>query len=498
MKKEIRLIHRLFPIIALILLIVIGVIIMPQLTSTTTEFTNANGDIETITEPGQSIPLEIIFVIATIISVANLFYLKFSWDEILDSIVKKITQLVPAMLILFSIGILIGGWVYSGTIPVLIYYGVEIINPQYMYLVAFLVTAVFSIFTGTSWGSIGTIGVVLIGIGAAIDANLAITAAAIVGGAYFGDKLSPLSDSTNIAALAANVPLMEHIRSMMNTTVPSFIISAILYWIIGMNMQLNAADSEVKNSISDLKEGIASIYNFDGIFQIILLSIPILIVLYGSLKKKPTVPILITSAFIAGIIGMIVNGFSFMQMFTSLNTGFDTKTFFPDIQVSNSVTELLDRGGIYSMKEAVTIAISVFIYVGTLNRINAINGVIDYVLFWVKNKPQVIIASLFSTGLTNAMSSNQMATSYIIAEAFGPKYDELGVPRKVLSRSIEDYGTMLESLLPWTATGIYVFATLGVSPTEYWYFQFLSLIGFVIAIILALTGIGNFYKEKEQ
>lgn len=109
MKKEIRLIHRLFPIIALILLIVIGVIIMPQLTSTTTEFTNANGDIETITEPGQSIPLEIIFVIATIISVANLFYLKFSWDEILDSIVKKITQLVPAMLILFSIGILIGG-----------------------------------------------------------------------------------------------------------------------------------------------------------------------------------------------------------------------------------------------------------------------------------------------------------------------------------------------------------------------------------------------------
>lgn len=367
-----------------------------------------------------------------------------------------------------------------------------------MYLVAFLVTAVFSIFTGTSWGSIGTIGVVLIGIGAAIDANLAITAAAIVGGAYFGDKLSPLSDSTNIAALAANVPLMEHIRSMMNTTVPSFIISAILYWIIGMNMQLNAADSEVKNSISDLKEGIASIYNFDGIFQIILLSIPILIVLYGSLTKKPTVPILITSAFIAGIIGMIVNGFSFMQMFTSLNTGFDTKTFFPDIQVSNSVTELLDRGGIYSMKEAVTIAISVFIYVGTLNRINAINGVIDYVLFWVKNKPQVIIASLFSTGLTNAMSSNQMATSYIIAEAFGPKYDELGVPRKVLSRSIEDYGTMLESLLPWTATGIYVFATLGVSPTEYWYFQFLSLIGFVIAIILALTGIGNFYKEKEQ
>src|SRR5699024_12160589 len=125
----------------------------------------------------------------------------------------------------------------------------------------------------------------------------------------------------------------------------------------------------------------------------------------GSLKKKPTVHILITSACIAGIIGMIVNGFSFMQMFISNNTGFDTKTFFLDIQVSNSVTELLDRGAIYSMKEAVTIAISVFIYVGTLNRINAINGVIDYVLFWVKNNPQVIIASLRSEEQTSELQS---------------------------------------------------------------------------------------------
>src|SRR5699024_5837757 len=448
MEKNVKLIHRLVPIIALFFLIVIGVIIIPQVTSTTTEFTDARGNVKTITEPGQSMPLEIIFVLATIISVINLYFLKFTWEEIMENIIEKMKQLIPAMIILFSIGILIGGWVYSGTIPLLIYYGVDIINPQYMYLVAFLVTSVFSVFTGTSWSSIGTIGVVLIGIGSAIDSNLAITAAAIVGGAYFGDKLSPLSDTTNIAALATNVPLMAHIRSMMNTTVPSFIISAILYWIIGLNVNLNVDSSDVKNSVSELKEGISTIYNFDGLFQILMLIIPILIVLYGSLTQKPTVPVLITSAFIAGFIGMAVNGFSFMQMFTSLNTGFDTKTFFPNVKVSENVTELLDRGGIYSMKEAVTIAITVFIYVGTLNRINAINGVIDYILFWVKNKPQVIIASLFSTGLTNAMSSNQMATSYIIAEAFGPKYDELGVPRKVLSRSIEDYGTMLESLLP--------------------------------------------------
>lgn len=495
-KKNVTLVRSLIPIVGLMLLIIFGVIVMPQVLSKTIEVTDAYGQIKMIKEQGPSMSLELVFILASVISVINLFTMGYSWEEIQQFIVKKVTQLIPAAMILFAIGIIIGSWVFSGTIPMLVYFGVELISPNFIYLVAFLVPSIFSILTGTSWGSAGTIGVVIMGIAGVIGANLPIVAAAVIGGAYFGDKLSPLSDTTNIAALSVNIPLMDHVRSMLNTTLPAYILASITYFIIGLKVGIKQETGQL-NNITELKVALSQLFQFDNIFQIVLIIIPIIIVLFGSIKKKPVVPTLILSSIIAAFIGVFVQGFTMSNMFTALYSGFDASSFFTNTEVNESIESIVNRGGLNSMTGPVVISIMVFIFVGTLDCIKAIPFLVNKALAKINTRSQTIISSQIVSGVTNGLTSNQYATSYIVAEAFKTKYDQLKIPRKVLSRSIEDFGTMLESLLPWTTTGIYMFSVLGISPMEYWKFQFLSLYGFAIAILLAITGIGCFYKEKQ-
>jgi NhaC family Na+:H+ antiporter len=208
--QKTSLLQALFPVLGLVIVLAYGLIIRPHV-----QHLNA-------------FPLEIVFLTAAVIAISQLAWLGFSWQEVQDSIVRKLAKAFPTILILFTIGMIIGSWIVSGTIPMMIYYGIKIINPGYIYVISFLVASVFSTCTGTSWGSIGTVGLVLIGVAATIDANLAITAGAIIGGAFFGDKMSPLSDTTNVAALAAEVPLWDHIQSMMYTTMPSAFLTTIL------------------------------------------------------------------------------------------------------------------------------------------------------------------------------------------------------------------------------------------------------------------------------
>jgi len=175
------------------------------------------------------LPLEVLILMALTFSCLYLLYLGYSWETILKHIRKKVGESIGVILILFAIGVLIGSWIVSGTIPMLIYYGISIIQPEWMYILAFLVCILFSLLTGTSWGSAGTIGIVMMGVAEVYGADLSITAAAIVGGSFFGDKMSPLSDTTNVASLATDVPLFDHIRSMAYTTGPAAIAAAIVY-----------------------------------------------------------------------------------------------------------------------------------------------------------------------------------------------------------------------------------------------------------------------------
>ena len=434
-------------------------------------------------------PLEVVFMIAAVFAIGQLLFLGFKWETIQESIILKLSRGFPAILILFSIGVIIGTWMVSGTIPMLIYYGINLINPNYIYLLAFLIPIVFSMLTGTSWGSIGTIGVVIIGVSSVINANLGITAGAIVGGAFFGDKLSPLSDTTNLAAMATEVDLYKHINSMMVTTFPSALLAGSIYFFLGF-IYPPIGDEINSSLVNETLESISSMFNFN-----IWLLIPPLIVLAGSIKKLATLPTLLTSSISAAFIALIFQPYSSANIMSSIHKGFNSEMAYWINSSTDNINILFSRGGLYELNEAIIFSIMVFVFIGTIDLIDSMPSIVDRVFSLVKTKAGLIVSSLLTTGFTNSITSNQSATSFIIGDAFKRRYDKYKISRKVLSRSIEDYGTMLESLIPWHATTIFLTATLGVAYSDYWYWQLLSLINLVLAPSLAILGIGCFYKK---
>jgi len=436
------------------------------------------------------LPLELIFILAASGLVTQLLLTGHRWIDIQASIVKKFQCAIPAFMILFCIGLIIASWIICGTIPMLVYWGLQLINPDYLYLIAFVAPVIFSTLTGTSWGSVGTIGVVLIGIATALDANLGITAGAVIGGAYFGDKLSPLSDTTNLAALAAEVDLHTHIRSMLWTTLPSATIALGIYYAMGVLYPPRLQDGGLAD-VQLLLEQLSSIFNFSW-----LILAPAIVVLAGSIFRLPTVPILIASVILASLVAITLQPFTLTDVVSTLHQGFNLDSLMPGVQHTPEITNLLDRGGLYALNEPIIIAFMVFIFIGATDKIDAMPTVVNHLMRAVKSPRGTVLASLLATGITNAMTSNQFATSFIVGDAFKSKYDQQKVPRKVLSRSLEDTGTMLESLVPWHTSAIYMVVTLGVPFSEYWHWQCLSLCNIVIATILAATGVGCFYPRK--
>jgi len=437
----------------------------------------------------KKVPLEIIFILASVFSSVHLIRMGFSWGEIVEAGAKKISKVIPTIFILLLIGMLIGSWMVSGCIPLFVYYGIKLIQPDYIYFVAFLLPVVFSTLTGTSIGSIGTIGIVLISIASVIGADLPIVAGAIIGGAFFGDKLSPLSDTTNIAAVATDVDLYDHIGSMLYTTIPSAIFAGIFYFFIDSIYPIDTFNMDEK-VIATTTGFLNEIFNFN-----LILILPVIVVLIGSIKKFPAILVLISSSFVACLLALIFQDFDLSDILHSVHKGFNVSmTSLVDVLPPN-IDMMLNRGGIYMLIDAIVIALFVFFFIGTLDLIHAIPTVINRIFSYAKTKTSVILSSLLSTGITSALTNNQYAVSFIIGEAFKRKYDELKIDRRVLSRSIEDYGTILENLIPWSPVSITIVSILGISYADYWTWQVFSMINIIIAPLLVILGIGLFTKK---
>ncbi len=444
----------------------------------------------------EQLPIETLFLLSSFLSAAYLLISKkATWEMMQASIQKKVSSAVTAMLILMMIGVIIGAWIVSGTIPMFIYYGITLVNPSFIYAMAFLLPLVFSMLTGTSWGSAGTMGVVMISLGTAIGAELAIVAGAVVGGAYFGDKLSPLSDTTNFASIGAGVPLYTHVRSMINTTVPAGIAALIIYFVLGFVYPPTTTDVN-DPSIRAILNTLSGAFRIHGVTALMLL-LPVAVVIYGSVTKKSTVATLLSSSMLAALVAIVFQPFSVKDISDALIHGFND-SMIRGVQFPEAFSGMLNRGGLFSLSGGVMIVLLAFPYIGIIESINSIDLVLMRLLRKAKTRSSTILLSQAATAFANATTSNQSVTSFTIGPAFSAKYDEMKIPRKVLSRSIEDFGTMLENILPWTATGVFMAATLGVPVGEYWYWQFLSLFGFALAIFYAITGIGCFYGEVED
>lgn len=431
------------------------------------------------------LPAEPLILISTLIAGLVALYLGYSFDEIMESISDKIGKVMPAILILVTVGFMIGAWIVGGTIPMLIYYGLKIISPEYLYLTAFVVSAIVAVFTGTSWGAAGSIGVAFMGVSIGMDANMGAAAGAVVAGVYFGDKMSPLSDTTNLAALSTEVDLFEHIRHMLYTTVPSFIVAGIVYVIAGF--VLSDGNGTIPESIPEITNSLSEYFSWN-----IFVILPLLVILVGAIRKYPTIPVMLVASFIAMINGIIFQGFSLNDVIEATLNGFDVSMIsaIDPANISDNVEELLNRGGMISMMETLLIALIAISFAGAMMVSNSLNVVIESLLNLVKSTFGLIASTIITCLATIGVTSNGQISILIPGEAFKDAYIERGLHPKNLSRTIEDSVTIIEPILPWTAAGAYMAGTLGVSTLTYLPWAVLNYTGIIFALIWAATGFG--------
>ena len=418
-----------------------------------------------------------------------------TWDEMLDEISQKIAKGMPAILILITVGAMVGTWMTSGTIPMMIYYGVQIVSPKWLLVTAFLITCLVSVATGTSWGSVATMGVALMGIASALGVNPAATAGAVIAGSYFGDKISPLSDTTNLAPLAAGSNLYEHIGHMFWTTVPATIVSLVVYAIVGLNA--NTAAGATSEAVTNMMAQLDQMYDWN-----ILILLPVILVLAGSLLKLPTIPVMILSTVVAGVEGIFMQGISLGNVLTSTVSGFNvtmiTRPGFDAANAAFEVTKLLNRGGMNGIMSTTLLVFCAFCFAGIMSRAGCLEVVLKAILSVAKTTGSLILATVISC-ITMALTTGNSYLSILIpGEMFRDAYKERGLHPKNLSRTLEDAGTVFVPLVPWSAAGAYMAATLGVETLDYLPWAILCYTGFIFAIIYGYTGIGIAKLPKEE
>lgn len=433
---------------------------------------------------GLGLPAEPLIVLATVISGVQAILLGYSYDSIIEEISLKISKIWGALLILVIVGFMIGSWMIGGTIPMLIYYGLKLINPKYLALTAFLLTAIVSILTGTSWGSAGTIGVAFMGVAVGLDVNLAVIAGAVVSGAYFGDKLSPLSDTTNLASAVCEVNIYEHIANQMWTTGGSAIIAAIFYFIYGQFYITGSG--QTPETVLALMKTLNEMFNWN-----IILIIPLLVVLIGSITKKPTIPVMLLASFMALFNAYIFQGASIDNIINATLNGFNVGMLgYDETAVIPDLVKLLHRGGMMAMMNTLLIAICAISFAGTISVTGGLDTLISKLTEKISSTFQLVASTIVICLITTGVTSNGQVSILMPGEALKDVYKKKGLHPKVLSRTLEDSVSCTECLIPWTAAGAYMAATLGVPTLSYLPFAVLNYSGMILALIWAATGIG--------
>ncbi len=424
--------------------------------------------------------------------IAGIIALKlgYNWNDIQQAIVDKIASALPATLILWSVGLLIGSLMFSGAVPMIIYYGVQMINPKFILVTAFLASALLAIVTGTSWGAAGTIGVAMMGIAGGLGVSLPATAGAVVSGAFFGDKLSPLSDTTNLAPMAAGSELYEHIKHMLYTTVPAALVAIVVYLFVGFSA---SGDLVRPESVQLMMDQLDTMFNFN-----IVLLLPFVLVIMGSLKKWPTIPTMLGTSLLTVVLGAVVQGFNIVDGFTALISGFDiSMTGFAGTP-TEEVIKLINRGGVVSVTSTTVLIYCAMGFAGIVSVSGMLDVVLDLLMSKVKSIGGIIISTIVSCFTVAFVTGSSYLSILVPGELFKEVYPKKNLHPKNLSRTLEDSGTVLVPLIPWSAAGAYMTATLGVDTLQYLPWAILNYSGIIFAIIFAITGFGIAKLNKEE
>jgi NhaC family Na+:H+ antiporter len=424
-----------------------------------------------------------------------------SWHEIEQAMVDGIKLALKACLILLAVGSLIGSWMLAGTAPTVIYFGLGILEPSFFYPAALIICALVAVSIGSSWTTAGTVGLALIGIAQIMGLSAPVTAGAIISGAYFGDKMSPLSDTTNLAPAMVGVDLFVHIRHMVWTTGPSFLISLVLFGFMGWNSETSQAPVD---SIEAARSILADNYTIG--WPTIL---PLILLLGLAMRKVSALPTIVFGALAGCVVALIwqpnlVQSFanpdgdlstfagSVKALFMALADGFQIQTG------DESLDTLLSRGGMSSMLNTIWLIMSAMCFGGVMEHTGLLQRIVDALLKGVKGTGSLITTTVLTAIGMNIIAADQYIAIVLPGRMYRMEFARRGLAPQNLSRTLEDAGTMTSALVPWNTCGAFMAATLGVPTLAYLPYAFLNLLNPLIAIFYGITNLTIVPLEKEK
>jgi NhaC family Na+:H+ antiporter len=413
------------------------------------------------------------------------YSLGYDYLQIRELMSSALVRAMPAIYIFILIGMVISSFMHSGTIATLMYYGLSWLSPSLFLAIGLLLCALMSVATGTSWGTVGTLGVVFIGIGSAMNIPLPLVAGMIVCGATFGDKLSPISDTTNLAAMSAGTDLYRHIYSMLFTTIPTFALTFFIFLILGFYYGDN---NLALDEVASIRAALDGNYNLMPLVTLL----PLVLLATLSIRKVPAEVTMSCSIVLAVIIAIAFQGESSIAVLNALweNT--------PESTGIANLDALLGRGGISSMSWTLLLALMAIALGGILHGAGFLAALLAGIIKRVKRTASLIATTIFSGFLGNIAMGEAYISIILNCQLFKPKYEQQKLDSAILSRSVEEGSTMTTGLIPWTTAGAFYAATLGVDVLSYAPYAFFNYLNAIVAIAMASFGIGLLKPKTKQ
>ncbi|MTW87169.1 Na+/H+ antiporter NhaC [Virgibacillus dakarensis] len=406
----------------------------------------------------------------------------YSWSDLESFIYQGISKVLPAVIILFMVGLIISSWIGGGIVTTMIYYGLEIITPSFFLGAMLIICAIVTVMIGSSWSTIGTIGVAGMGIGISMGLPPAMIVGAIVSGAFFGDKMSPLSDTTILASGIAGSKLSEHIKHMLYTTVPAFIIAFIVYIVMGMKFAGNQIDTHNIDAVMNSLQA-----NFIISPWLLLIPLSVIILVF---MKVPALPALTAGIILGFLVDIFVQGGSIQEVVNALQSGYSIETG------NKTVDNLLNQGGLDSMMYTVSLAMIAMIFGGLMESTGMLKVIVEQILKIARTGRSLCATTVVSSFLTNVITAEQYISIIIPGRMYAQAYKDKNLYPKNLSRALEDGGTITSPLVPWSTDAVFVLSTLGVSAWAYAPYAVLNYCVPVLSLIFSLIGFSVIYNKK--
>ncbi|MEC1613954.1 malate-H+/Na+-lactate antiporter MleN [Bacillus mojavensis] len=429
------------------------------------------------------LPIQLALFISWFIAMILGVRLGYSYKDLQNAILSGISNGLEAVLILVSVGALIGTWIAGGVVPTLIYYGLEFIHPSIFLLATLIICSIMSVATGTSWGTVGTAGIAMIAIGEGLGIPLPLVAGAILSGAYFGDKLSPLSDSTVLASSLSKVDVLAHVRAMLYLSIPAYVITAILFTAVGFKYGGKNIDLD---KVEFLKSSLQNTFDIH-----IWMLIPAVVVIVLLAMKKPSMPVIVIGALLGAVWAAVFQNMNFADAIATAYNGFSIKT---DVEFLNG---LLNRGGIVGMLGSLVVIIFGLGFGGLLEKLGVLKVIVSLFEKKLTSAGNVTLSTLIVAFLANIFGCAMYVSLILTPKIMEDSYDRLHLDRRVLSRNSEVGGTLTSGMVPWSDNGIYMAGILGVSTFSYLPFMWLSFVAIGLAIIYGYTGKCIWYTKND-